>query len=142
MESARKITPTPNTGPVLAEDPRLLPLIGSTPQTVHVSVDANDNVWFSMPDYPGKYVGMSWRCGGYSLLITFVFDEFSGPGIDELRAETPSCWFTDTYEIADVDQSRRQGCCIPSIPGTYHFFAKLGNKALVDPKIVVTPITA
>jgi len=140
MESARKIVTAAQTAPVLAEDHRLLPLKGSVPLTVHVSVDADDKVWFSMPGSPNKYIGMSWQCAGYSLLITFVFDKLSGSNIDELRADTPSCWFTDTYTLTDVDSNRAQGCCVPPVPGTYHFLVKLGNKGLVDPKIVVTPI--
>ena len=121
----------------------LLPLIGGVPVTVLVRVDQHGKAWFSTRDQPSWFSGISWMCGGYSLMITFQFvNDLGAQRIEELRPETPSFWFTDTFRSDSDGPVDQQACCVPPVPGTYHFLVELGDGLVTDPKIVVTPITA
>jgi hypothetical protein len=136
---ARQITKQRSQVGSTSEGAKLLPLTGGIPQTVSVRVDQNSKAWFSSPNQTGEYPGISWSCCGYALVITFIFDQSVPPiEIVELRPETPTFWFSDTYGL---DRTRQQACCVPSTPGTYRFHVQLADGLLVDPKIIVSPIT-
>lgn len=127
-----------------ALDDNLLSLIGGVPQTVYVSIIAGVP-FFSLQNPPERrYAGIKWQTNGYALMITFAFVQ-PAPGspaadfIDELSPVTPALWFSDTFPEPSPSN---QMCCVPSILGEYHFNVVLGDGSrIVDPKIVVIPIT-
>jgi hypothetical protein len=137
----------------LPVDDQLLPLIGNAPQTVFIKVDANDQVSFSLaqgPSFPG---GISWECSGYALMITFVFVNTDPKNkISELIQITPVFWFSDTFSSPPSSSHLQQACCVASAPGEYHFNVIVETildddttttrRLDIDPRIVVTPITA
>jgi len=112
----------------------VLELIGGQPQTVYVSIQ--DGVpMFSQGG--AAYRSIGWQTNGYALMITFAFQY----PITGVSAMTPSAWFSDGFpEHAPTSQV----CCIPSIPGEYHFFVNTSDPTVlngqIDPKIIVTPI--
>jgi hypothetical protein len=119
----------------------VLPLPSNgAPVAVAVSYDSgNDKVVFSLGTQSGY--SLSWKAGGYALVINFIFDD----QIKELSPVTPSSWFSSTF--LDDAGKNRQTCCVPPVPGEYHIAADVipdlatGTVThLVDPIIVVTPI--
>jgi hypothetical protein len=112
----------------------VLELIGGQPQTVYVSLEDGVPV-FSQGK--GAYREIGWQTNGYALVITFAF-EYPITGVS---AKTPSTWFSDGVpEHAPTSQV----CCVPSVPGEYHFYVDTQDpgmlKGHIDPKIIVTPI--
>ncbi|HEX8110645.1 MAG TPA: hypothetical protein VF516_23095 [Kofleriaceae bacterium] len=131
-----------------AQDDNLLLLTGGIPQTVNLSVVAGVPM-FSLPGSTQLYTGIKWEPNGYGLMITFAFQQpsgSSGPFISELAPITPSLWISDTFP---EDSESNQMCCVPPTLGEYHFNVVLDDGTLalgdgtmvVDPRIVVTPIT-
>lgn len=137
--------PTPQQVPLLLSTP--LVLEGGVPLTVLVGVaqfDTKRQVYFRLPNCEDKHTSILWQCGGYALMLTFVFDEQSDFEVTELVPVTPSFWFSDTFQ-ATSDGSLQQGCCLQSLPGTYHFDVRYNDTGTndgwlsIDPQIVVTP---
>jgi hypothetical protein len=134
--------------PVATPQDTPLQLSGGVPQTVSVRIAEVNDKWKAYFSLPGgeEHTSIEWKCGGYALLITFVFDENSDVQIDELIPVTPALWFSDKYTPL-VNGPRQQGCCVQSIPGTYHFNVRRKKDGvleivplLIDPQIVVTPL--
>jgi hypothetical protein len=141
---------TPTNQPIALSQDTPLKLSGGIPQTVIVKIAEVDGKLKALFSLPGgdTHPSIEWKCGGYALLITFVFDQNSVVEISELIPVTPSFWFSDKYTPV-VDAPQQQGCCLLSIPGTYHFNVKgkpsdtsgVGILSLmIDPQIVVTPL--
>ena len=144
---ARQVTiePMKNQELLLSLNDGPLQLAGGVPQTVNVRVDANRIVNLSVPGGTQEFTGgITWRSDGYALMITFVFVP-STFMITELVPITPALWFSDTF-TTPTEANLQQACCVPSVLGTYSFNAKytVGEAEFfaLDPKIVVTPITA
>lgn len=118
-----------------------LVLEGGAPVMVYVAIDPINRAIGLAASLNGPYFigGIAWRCGGYALMITFVF---TNPIITELSPVTPSFWFTDTFQ---GDEYHQQACCVPSTPGTYQFGVnykdpQTNTSGKIDPIIVVTPL--
>jgi hypothetical protein len=127
-----------------ALDDSLLLLTGGAPQTINVSLIAGIP-FFSLPTDPEQlYAGIKWQTNGYALMITFAFIQstsaLAGETITELSPVTPALWFSDQFQNAGQTS---QMCCVPSTLGEFHFNVVLGDGSMVvDPKIVVIPITS
>lgn len=139
----RPMAPVRSTPEVVSEP---LKLEGGIPVTVYVDIieieppnqtDPPTNVVGLALSPGGPYFigGISWECSGYALMITFVFVN-TFLKITEIMAITPSFWFSDTFAL---DGTNGQSCCVPSIPGQYHFSVK-HEQGNIDPIIVVTPL--
>ncbi len=121
--------------PQQAEDQ--LELRGGVPQTIYVSIQEGVPM-FALPGSTQAYPEIAWYTNGFALMITFVL----APGITKLSPVLPVLWFSDTYpEVNPTNQM----CCVPSVPGEYHFNLTVDIdvtlKEDIDPRIVVTPIT-
>jgi hypothetical protein len=123
-----------------------LELDSNIPVNVYVKIDLDKKVVGLALSSTGTYFtgGILWGCSGYSLMITFVFMYSPDYTITEVTPITPSFWFSDTFP---PDEDNQQSCCVPSIPGEYHF--NVNYKGLlqghpengkIDPIIVVTPL--
>jgi len=146
-DPARRIPVRATTNPPIVS-PQDTPLLleGGVPQTISVRVvdaDGRATAYFSLPGKE-EHTGIEWKCGGYALLLTFLFESSDTIEITELVPVTPALWFSKWYTLL-TGGPRQQGCCVPSIPGTYHFNVKYTHKGSVlrrlkiDPQIVVTP---
>jgi hypothetical protein len=147
-DPARRIpvSATTNQPVVPLQEPPLL-LEGGVPQTISmkvVEVGGKATVYFSLPGKEGEHTAIEWKCGGYALLLTFLFESSGTTEITELVPVTPAFWFSKWY-TPSTGGPRQQGCCVPSLPGTYHFNVKYTHKGgvsrrlMIDPQIVVTP---
>ncbi|MBZ5729438.1 MAG: hypothetical protein LAP87_31240 [Acidobacteriia bacterium] len=142
-------TATPTSQPVIAPIETPLVVTGGVPVTVLVGVakidDTQRHVYFRLPGDDTRHGSILWKCGGYALMVTFVFDDQSDFKLKELLPVTPAFWFSDKF-TPTTDGPLHQGCCLQSLPGSYHFDVVyddvlLGNVRLstIDPQIVVTP---
>jgi hypothetical protein len=142
-------TATPTSQPVIAPIDTPLVLKGGVPVTVLVGVakidDTQPQVYFRLPGNATRHDRIVWKCGGYALMITFVFDDQSDFKLKELIPVTPAFWFSDKFTPA-TGGPMQQGCCLQSLPGSYHFDVlyddvSVSNVRLttIDPQIVVTP---
>ena len=142
-------TATPTSQPVILPLETPLVLTGGIPVTILVGVakidDTQRKVYFRLPGDDSRHGRILWKCGGYALMITFVFDDQSDFKLKELLPVTPAFWFSDKFTPA-TGGSLQQGCCLQSLPGSYHFDVRydevgVSNVRLttIDPQIVVTP---
>jgi hypothetical protein len=114
----------------------LLPLsAGGAVKQVYIQVVSGVVGMASQETGPFSFDGLTWQLDPeYGLFINFNFVKPSnGEQIKELTYKTPLFWLSAV-------SNNTQGCCVPSIAGTYKFFVHTESGLRFDPKIVVTPL--
>jgi len=129
----------------------LLP-VGGAPQTIFVSIvfdGTSLKAGFSLTQTGTPFTdGIKWQCDPeYGLCLNFVFRESSLGTIKSIETPVPAAgfWASKAAIPAPLGGFNQQGCT-QNVLGNYDFTVNIqppsGPAIRVDPKIVVTPLTA
>ena len=139
--------------PTVRQAEQLLPLpAGGAPQTIFVSIVPDGTTLkagFSLTQTGTPYTdGMTWQCNcEYGLCLNFVFLSSLLGTIKEIATPVPPVgfWVSKPTIPAPLGGFNQQGCT-QNVLGNYDFTVNIqppsGPAIRVDPKIVVTPLTA